>query len=344
MCRSSGRWQSSRSRAWDLPPFTNCSCRCCLPCTGCPSRSGGRWGWCWDRLAGRRPSCSWSASPCSRCSRTPPRSGPCCASLTTRSGWTPSPPTVLSFVARRLLADPVGMLFAIRETAEPHPSLQALPALRVTGLPEQDAYELLAAAVARPVHPDVAARIVAETEGNPLAIVEAAAGMTTEQLRGHVPLPEPLPVGHRLEDLFTRRVRDLPPTRGRCSCWRPQSSRAKAIGCGGRPPRWTSRSSRRRRLRRPVWRPSGQRCASPTRSSGRRSTTPRPPGSGVRPTGPSRRRATLGSTRSRAPGTWPRPRQGRTKGSRPRSRRRRTRPGAAVDTPPRPHSSNARRC
>ena len=118
---------------------------------------------------------------------------------------------VLSFVARRLLADPVGMLFAIRETAEPHPSLQALPALRVTGLPEQDAYELLAAAVARPVHPDVAARIVAETEGNPLAIVEAAAGMTTEQLRGHVPLPEPLPVGHRLEDLFTRRVRDLPP-------------------------------------------------------------------------------------------------------------------------------------
>ena len=118
---------------------------------------------------------------------------------------------VLSFVARRLLADPVGMLFAIRETAEPHPSLQALPALRVTGLPEQDAYELLAAAVARPVHPDVAARIVAETEGNPLAIVEAAAGMTTEQLRGHVPLPEPLPVGHRLEDLFTRRVWDLPP-------------------------------------------------------------------------------------------------------------------------------------
>ena len=118
---------------------------------------------------------------------------------------------VLSFVARRLLADPVGMLFAIRETAQPHPSLQALPALRVTGLPEQDAYELLAAAVARPVHPDVAARIVAETEGNPLAIVEAAAGMTTEQLRGHAPLPELLPVGHRLEDLFTRRVRDLPP-------------------------------------------------------------------------------------------------------------------------------------
>ena len=91
---------------------------------------------------------------------------------------------VLSFVARRLLADPVGMLFAIRETAEPHPSLQVLPALRVTGLPEQDAYELLAAAVARPVHPDVAARIVAETEGNPLAIVEAAAGRLPSNCAG----------------------------------------------------------------------------------------------------------------------------------------------------------------
>ena len=31
----------------------NCSCRCCLPYTGCPSRSGGRWGWCWDRFSGR---------------------------------------------------------------------------------------------------------------------------------------------------------------------------------------------------------------------------------------------------------------------------------------------------
>ena len=50
---------------------------------------------------------------------------------------------VLSFVARRLLADRVGMLFALRETTEPDPRLQALPGLRLAGLPEQDAYELL---------------------------------------------------------------------------------------------------------------------------------------------------------------------------------------------------------
>ena len=57
---------------------------------------------------------------------------------------------VLGFVARRLLADRVGMLFAIRETTEPDPRLQALPGLRLAGLPEQDAYELLATAVNGP--------------------------------------------------------------------------------------------------------------------------------------------------------------------------------------------------
>ena len=64
---------------------------------------------------------------------------------------------VLSFVARRLLADRVGMLFAMRETAEPDPRLQALPGLRIAGLPEQDAYELLKTSISRPVDAAVAA-------------------------------------------------------------------------------------------------------------------------------------------------------------------------------------------
>ncbi|HTF49762.1 MAG TPA: LuxR C-terminal-related transcriptional regulator [Pseudonocardia sp.] len=116
----------------------------------------------------------------------------------------------LGFVARRLLADSVGMLFAIRETMVPDPRLQALPGLRVAGLPEPDAYELLARAVGRPIAAGVAQRIIAGTSGNPLAIVEAAAELTPEQLRGQMPLPEPLPVGHQLEDLFVRRARELP--------------------------------------------------------------------------------------------------------------------------------------
>jgi DNA-binding CsgD family transcriptional regulator len=116
----------------------------------------------------------------------------------------------LSFVARRLLADRVGMLFALRETTEPDPRLQALPGLRVAGLPEPDAYELLARAVGRPIEAGVAQRIIAGTGGNPLAIVEVARELTPEQLRGQMPLPEPLPVGRQLEDLFVRRARELP--------------------------------------------------------------------------------------------------------------------------------------
>jgi DNA-binding CsgD family transcriptional regulator len=117
---------------------------------------------------------------------------------------------LLSFVARRLLADGVGLLFAVRETADAEPRLQALPELRICGLPEQAAYELLKTSINRAIDPPVAARIVAETGGNPLAVVEAARELTPEQLGGRVPLPEPLPVGHRLERSFLRRVRELP--------------------------------------------------------------------------------------------------------------------------------------
>jgi DNA-binding CsgD family transcriptional regulator len=117
---------------------------------------------------------------------------------------------LLSFVARRLLADRVGLLFGLRETSDAEPRLQALPDLRISGLPEQAAHELLQTSNSQPIDPLVAARIVAETGGNPLAVVEAARELTPDQLGGRVPLPEPLPVGHRLEASFLRRVRDMP--------------------------------------------------------------------------------------------------------------------------------------
>jgi DNA-binding CsgD family transcriptional regulator len=118
---------------------------------------------------------------------------------------------ILNFVVRRLLADRIGMLFAVRETTEPDPRLQALPGLQIAGLPTEDAHELLESSTNRPVDADVAAQIIAETGGNPLAIVEGARVLTREQLGGRAPLPEPLPIGHQLDVLFLRRVRDLPP-------------------------------------------------------------------------------------------------------------------------------------
>ena len=118
---------------------------------------------------------------------------------------------VLNFVARRLLADRVGLLFAVRETVDPDPRLQALPGLRISGLPKPDAHEVLETSIRRPIDPVVAERIIAETGGNPLAVVEAARGLTSEQLGGRAPLPEPLPVGDRIEGCFLRRLRELPP-------------------------------------------------------------------------------------------------------------------------------------
>ena len=117
---------------------------------------------------------------------------------------------VLTFVARRLLADRVAMLFALRDAAKPDPRLQALPGLRIAGLPVQDACELLQRSISQPVNAAVAERIVVETGGNPLAVVEAARELAPEQLGGLEPLPQPLPLGKRLEDLFVRRVQGLP--------------------------------------------------------------------------------------------------------------------------------------
>ena len=101
------------------------------------------------------------------------------------------------------------MVVALRETTEPDPRLQALPGLRVAGLPEPDAYELLQTSISRPIDVGVAARIVVETGGNPLA-VEAARELAPEQLGGLEPLPDSLPVGRQLEDRFVRRGRGLP--------------------------------------------------------------------------------------------------------------------------------------
>jgi DNA-binding CsgD family transcriptional regulator len=118
---------------------------------------------------------------------------------------------LLGFVARRLLADRVALLFAAREMAGSEPDPQALPELTVQGLPAQAAYALLDASIGQPIDPAVAAHLVAETGGNPLAVVEAARELTPDQLGGAVPLTEPLAVGHRLEEALLRRVRELPP-------------------------------------------------------------------------------------------------------------------------------------
>ena len=115
----------------------------------------------------------------------------------------------LSFVGRRLRAERVAMLVAMRETSDTRARFDGLRRLDLVGLAAPEALELLTAAAAGPVDGSVASRIVAATEGNPLALVELPAALTAEQLRGAEPLPDPLPIGERISDLFAARARAL---------------------------------------------------------------------------------------------------------------------------------------
>jgi DNA-binding CsgD family transcriptional regulator len=113
----------------------------------------------------------------------------------------------LGFVARRLAADPVGMVFAARE---PGPELAGLPELEVAGLPEGDARALLDSALAAPIDARVRDRIVAETQGNPLALLELPRGLTPAELAGGFGLPDAVPLSKRIEDSYVRQLEALP--------------------------------------------------------------------------------------------------------------------------------------
>lgn len=115
----------------------------------------------------------------------------------------------LSFVGRRLHAERVAMIVALLEASDSRSRFDGLRRLDLAGLANPEALELLTAAAAGPVDRRVASRIVAATGGHPLALVELPAALTAEQLRGAEPLPDPLPVGERLSDLFAARTRAL---------------------------------------------------------------------------------------------------------------------------------------
>jgi DNA-binding CsgD family transcriptional regulator len=118
---------------------------------------------------------------------------------------------VLGFVARRLQADPVGMIFAVRDGERRTAPLDGLPHLTVGPLPDDAAMELLATAARCPVDQRVGSRIVAQAAGNALALVEFGGELTAAEASGAAPLAEPLRLGLRLDELYRSRVRALPP-------------------------------------------------------------------------------------------------------------------------------------
>jgi DNA-binding CsgD family transcriptional regulator len=117
---------------------------------------------------------------------------------------------VLGFIARRLYADRVGMLFTVREGEGQAAALAGLPELVLGGLPTDAAGQLLASSAVAAVDGRVSAQVVAEVAGNPLALVELAGELSPGELSGAVPLAWPLRFGGRLEELYLARVRALP--------------------------------------------------------------------------------------------------------------------------------------
>ncbi|MDA0159817.1 LuxR C-terminal-related transcriptional regulator [Solirubrobacter ginsenosidimutans] len=115
----------------------------------------------------------------------------------------------LAFVARRLLAEPIGLVFAVREDGEEH-ALGGLPELAIGGIAADDARMLLDATIPGPLDERVRARILAEASGNPLALLELPRGLTPAAVAGGFGLPGSMPLISRIEQGFVDQLRPLP--------------------------------------------------------------------------------------------------------------------------------------
>ncbi|TCM36207.1 helix-turn-helix transcriptional regulator [Kribbella sp. VKM Ac-2568] len=116
----------------------------------------------------------------------------------------------LGFVSRRLVAESVALVFAARDPVDER-ALAGLPRLVVGGLPPEDARELLAAVIPGALDERVRDRIVAETRGNPLALLELPHELGYAELAGGFGLLDAKNLAGRIEDSFRRRLAPLSP-------------------------------------------------------------------------------------------------------------------------------------
>ena len=146
---------------------------------------------------------------------------------------------VLGVAGRRLLAESVLLLFGVREADEDR-LLPGLPELTVRGLDADDARLLLAAAVTGPLDDGVRDRLVAETGGNPLALLELVNGTSEAELAGGFAIPSTAILSPRASPPSCMTTTcsgcmPCPSRRGGCCWWRPPTPPATRPCCGGRP-------------------------------------------------------------------------------------------------------------
>jgi DNA-binding CsgD family transcriptional regulator len=114
----------------------------------------------------------------------------------------------LAFVARRLLAEPIAVVVGVRDV--PSHAFTGLPELFVGGLGEIDARALLEAATPARFDERVRERIIAESRGNPLALLELPRGLTPAEIAGGFGRPDARPLASQIEQGFIRRIEALP--------------------------------------------------------------------------------------------------------------------------------------
>lgn len=122
----------------------------------------------------------------------------------------PSSAEALIFAARRMRAEGSVLVFTVRDNEPGAERFGVLEQVRLGGLDDESATALLARGAGRPLPPQVVQRLVADTGGNPLALLELPSQLTEDQLSGRTPILEPLPISSLLTEAFLRRVGTLP--------------------------------------------------------------------------------------------------------------------------------------
>ncbi len=123
----------------------------------------------------------------------------------------PASAEAITFAARRLEAESVGVLFAVREGEATRLDTRGIPDLRIEGLSAEEAHELLSGADGGSIAAGVAERLVDATAGNPLALLEIPRTLSDAQRSGMESLDDPIAVGESVERAFLSRARSLSP-------------------------------------------------------------------------------------------------------------------------------------